>query len=94
MDGTEHRILPVASLDDPRIASYRNVKDRELSRLAGRFLVEGELIVRRLLASGFAVESVLVTKRRASGVAGFVPPDVPVYAAPARVVSAIVGFPL
>src|SRR5688500_19858344 len=57
--------IPVTSIGDPRIAIYRNLKDRDLSREGtGRFIAEGELVVRRLLDSDFACESVLLATRR------------------------------
>ena len=89
MTSTCHKI---DSLDDPRVVVYRNLKDRALVRLEGRFIAEGLLVVRRLLGSDYAVESVLVAERRAEEVAPHVPPDVPVYVAPAKEISRIVGF--
>jgi tRNA G18 (ribose-2'-O)-methylase SpoU len=82
----------VASLDDPRVAAYRNLKDADLARGGRQFIAEGELVVRRLLASDYAAESVLVADRRAEEIVPLVPDGVPVYVAPAEVVSAIVGF--
>lgn len=55
----------INSLDDPRLAVYRDLKDRELARQGQFFIAESELVVRRLLASRFAVESLLVTQQRA-----------------------------
>ncbi len=42
--------LLLDSIDDPRLKPYRNLKDRELARLGGRFIAESDLIVRRLVA--------------------------------------------
>src|SRR5205085_8350575 len=53
-------VHPVNSLDDPRVAPYRNLKDRELARQGGRFIAEGEHLIRRLLASDYKTESVLL----------------------------------
>ena len=89
MGATRYRI---DSLDDPRIAVYRNLKDRTLARWEGRFIAEGLLVVRRLLASDYAAESVLVAERRSDEIAPHVPPGVPVYILPAREISRIVGF--
>jgi tRNA G18 (ribose-2'-O)-methylase SpoU len=82
----------VTSLDDPRVAVYRNVKDADLARDGRRFIADGELVVRRLLASDYAAESVLVADRRADLIVPLVPAETPVYVAPADVVDAIVGF--
>lgn len=84
-------MIPIASLDDPRVALYRNLKDRELAREGGRFMAEGELILRRLLASDFPVESVLLDERRAAEMAPLVPAGVPVYVAPSSVFRQIIG---
>jgi tRNA G18 (ribose-2'-O)-methylase SpoU len=84
-------MIPIDSLDDPRIALYRNLKDRELAREGGRFMAEGEFILKRLLASDFAVESVLLEERRASELAPLVPAGVPVYVALRSVFRQIVG---
>lgn len=54
--------LRVADPDDPRVAVYRGVRDPELLRDRGVFLVEGRLVVQRLLErSRFRTRSVLVT---------------------------------
>ena len=85
-------IIPISSLDDPRIAPYTRLKERDLSREGGRFIAEGELVVRRLLASSYAAESLLVATRRLDEIAPFVPSDVPIYAAGHELVNQIVGF--
>lgn len=85
-------MIPVTTLDDPRIAPYRNLKDRELARDGGRFIAEGELILRRLLASAYPVESVLLEERRAAEMAPLVPSGVPVYVAPAQLMRQIIGY--
>jgi tRNA G18 (ribose-2'-O)-methylase SpoU len=85
-------ILPVTSPDDPRLEPYRDMKDRELARRGGLFVAEGEHVVRRLLASGFPVHSLLLAQRRADAVAPLAPPDVPVYVAPDALMHGILGF--
>jgi tRNA G18 (ribose-2'-O)-methylase SpoU len=82
----------IASLDDPRVAAYRNLKDRELAREGGRFIAEGEYVVRRLLASDFPTESVLLSERRVEEIAPLAPPDVPVYVASDEVMHQVIGF--
>jgi tRNA G18 (ribose-2'-O)-methylase SpoU len=93
-DGDDNRanVRAVHSLDDPAVSDYRNLKDRELARAGGKFIAEGELVVRRLLASDFAVESVLLAERRVAEIAPLVPPHVPIYSAGAGVVDRILGF--
>ncbi len=85
-------VFTVELLGDPRIAPYRLLKDRELARDGRRFIAEGEHVVRRLLDSDFAVESVLLARRRADEVAPIVRPEVPVYVVPDPLVHEIIGF--
>jgi tRNA G18 (ribose-2'-O)-methylase SpoU len=84
--------IPLANLDDPRLAPYRAIRDREIARNGQRFLAEGEVIVRRLLASDFPVESILASDRRAEAIAAVVPAEVPLFVAEHAAVSQIVGI--
>ena len=84
--------IPIADLDDPRLAPYRNLKDRELARLGDRFIAESEFVVRRLLASSFPTESVVAAERKAAGLAAAVPVGVPLYAVPDRLLNDVVGY--
>jgi tRNA G18 (ribose-2'-O)-methylase SpoU len=93
MNNAGPTIYHLDSLDDPRAEAYRNVKDRELARLGDRFLAEGELATRRLLASDYPVESVLVAEKHVAEIAPLMPPGAVVLAATDRVVSGILGFP-
>jgi tRNA G18 (ribose-2'-O)-methylase SpoU len=86
-------LIPLPNLSDPRLDSYRNLKDRELARLGGRFIAESELVVRRLLVSDYAVESVLVARRKAEALLPAVPESVPVYVLPEAQLDAVIGYP-
>ena len=44
-------VIHLDSLDDPRLADYRAVRDPELVRARQLFVAEGRLVVERLLAS-------------------------------------------
>jgi tRNA G18 (ribose-2'-O)-methylase SpoU len=85
-------VINVQTLDDPRLAAYRALKDRELARDGERFIAEGEIVVRRLLASSYTTESVLLSERRSDEIAPIVPADVPVYVVPNDLVHDIIGF--
>jgi tRNA G18 (ribose-2'-O)-methylase SpoU len=85
-------VIPVDTLDDPRVAPYRNLKDRELARDGDRFIAEGEQVVRRLLGSDYPAESLLLARRRADEIAPLAPPDLPVYVVDDALVHQIVGF--
>ena len=82
----------IDSLDDPRVRAYQNLRDRTL-RGESIFIAEGQLLVERLLASRFPVESLLVLEHRLSEIAPFVPPEIPVYLAEESLVSQIIGYP-
>jgi tRNA G18 (ribose-2'-O)-methylase SpoU len=82
----------VDSLDDPRLAPYRNVKDKELARTGDCFMAEGEQVVRRLLSSGLDVASILLTARKADALLPLIPESTDVWLAPHRVVGEILGF--
>ena len=83
----------IDDLNDPRLAPYRALKDRELARDGtGRFIAEGENVVRRLIASPFPTESALVAERRADEFATIVPPDVPLYVVPNDLIHEVIGF--
>ncbi|MFW5839214.1 MAG: TrmH family RNA methyltransferase [Planctomycetota bacterium] len=84
--------IPIESLDDPRIAVYRNLPDRTLDNMAGRFVAEGKLLVERLLESSLAVESVLVSQRRLGSIVARIPPDLPLYTVPEPVIHEVVGY--
>jgi len=85
-------VIPIHSLADPRLAPYRNMKERDLARDGDRFIAEGENLVKRLLASRLATESVLLADRRVAEIAPLVPDAIPVYSAPAEVVNQVLGF--
>lgn len=86
-------LYPVTSLDDPRLALYRNLKDSELAQNGDRFVAEGHFVVQRLLASSFPVESVLLAERQLEPMRPFIPQSVPLYVASTAMLNQILGFP-
>ncbi|WP_221435346.1 TrmH family RNA methyltransferase [Algisphaera agarilytica] len=50
--------------EDPRLAAYLDLKDRDVRRETGLFLAEGEHVVRRAFEAGLAVRSVLVVESK------------------------------
>jgi tRNA G18 (ribose-2'-O)-methylase SpoU len=83
--------------DDPRLADYRTVSDGELLRRRNRFVVEGRLVVTRLLESGHRVESILVNDasfRALEAPLSRLQDDVPVYICDTAEFAAITGFNL
>lgn len=90
------RLTPIADPDDPRVAPYRAVRERDLVGREGRFVVEGEVVLRLALARGrFGLESLLLSPARATALAdalATLPEGVPVYCAEPAVMAAIAGF--
>jgi len=76
---------------DPRVADYRDLKERRLNE-AGRFVAESERVVRRLVASGLPIESVLLTAPRLATLADALGGDFTVYLAPQSVLDGVAGF--
>lgn len=89
---------PVVDADDPRVAAYRGLRTRG-ERPGGAdpatVVAEGPVVVQRLLASGLAVRSLLVTPRGARLLAEEIAAaPAPTYVATPEVLRAIVGYDL
>lgn len=82
----------IASLDDPRIAAYRNLRDRTL-RGESLFVAEGCVLARRLLESPYEAESILVEEPYAEEFERLAGDRVPIYVARKELLLNIVGFP-
>jgi tRNA G18 (ribose-2'-O)-methylase SpoU len=84
----------VAALDDPRLDDYRDLKEARLRAAGDAFVAESELVVRKLLASGLGVRSVLVTEPRWRALVADAPlrPDVPVYLVEQAIMDGVAGF--
>lgn len=85
-------IVYIDSLDDPRVAMYQNLKDRDLAQRHGRFIAEGQLVVRRLLQSDYETESILLADRCLADIASDASSDVVIYAAPQQLLDQIIGY--
>ena len=90
-------LVPIASADDPRIAPYRVLKDRDLDRGAGRFIVEGTIALEQLIRAGrFAIDSVFLSEKRTDALASLLAqlPNTPIYTAPQQVMDGLAGYHL
>jgi tRNA G18 (ribose-2'-O)-methylase SpoU len=88
-------IITIDSLDDPRVAAYRDIPEPERLRRQGGFVAEGRLVVRHLLASdAFETRSVLVSPAALEGLRDAIEPrpDLHVYVMPVDRLAALVGF--
>lgn len=91
-------LIPIDDPHDPRIAAYRDVRERDLVGREGLFVAEGEVVLRVLARSALhRPVSLLIAAKRAAALADVIdalPADVPVYAAGQAVMDAVVGFPI
>jgi tRNA G18 (ribose-2'-O)-methylase SpoU len=90
-------VIRIDRFDDPRLADYRNVSDAELLRRRNRFIVEGRLIVGRLLEAGNRVESMLINAasfRALETSISRLAQEIPVYVCDTDQFTAITGFNL
>lgn len=90
------RLTRIDDPADPRIAAYRDVRERDLAGRQGRFVAEGAVVARMLVASPrHRMESLLVSERRAPGVADLIdslPGGTSAYVAGQAVMDAVAGF--
>lgn len=91
-------LWPISDADDPRVADFLHVQDGEWIKRRGLFLAEGHEVLTTLIRRGrFAVHAVLLAENkleRLRPLLGELPPSVPIYVAPPRVLEGVVGFPL
>ncbi|MCB9846022.1 MAG: RNA methyltransferase [Phycisphaeraceae bacterium] len=101
------RIVPIDSIDDPRVEPYRNQRDAWLRAAhnparapdglddSGLFIAEGHWVVEQLARSEFAGHSLLIAAPRLDAIGptlDLFPPDTPAYVAPQPVLDGIAGF--
>jgi tRNA G18 (ribose-2'-O)-methylase SpoU len=91
--------IRVEDPDDPRVAGFRDVRERDLTGRRGLFVAEGAVVLRALVAPGSrcAVESVLVDERRVGALADVwsaLADCAPVHVAAQGVLDAVAGFHL
>lgn len=90
--------IEIEDPDDPRIADYRQVRERDLVGRSGRFIAEGEVVLAVLVRSPLCrTLSVLIEPRRREKLRPLLdrlPAETPVYLAAQAVMDEIAGFPL
>lgn len=88
-------VLAESALDDARLADYRDLQDRCLGEQSGRFIAESEMVVRKLLAAGLPIESLLLTAPRLASLESALaaaPGDFSVFLVPQSVMDQLAGF--
>ena len=91
------RFAFVQDAADPRLADYARLTDVELRKSLeaghGLFMAEGEKVIHRAVAAGYAVRSLLATERKAAALASLA--DVcgaPAYVVPDEVAERLTGY--
>ncbi|WP_405140827.1 RNA methyltransferase [Sphaerisporangium sp. NBC_01403] len=88
-------LIPVSDAADPRLADYVRLRDVELRKSLeaerGLFVAEGEKVIRRAVATGYPVRSVLTTRRWLPGLEDVLG-DARVYLVSDEVMEGIAGF--
>jgi len=91
------RFIFVDDAGDPRLADYAGLTDVELRKSLeaghGLFMAEGEKVIRRAVAAGYAVRSLLASERKAAVLASLA--DVcgaPAYVVPDEVAERLTGY--
>lgn len=78
--------------DDPRLVPYRHVGDPAWLREQDVFVAEGRLVVARLIESGHAIESVMLTPAAHDALGTALPEHCPAYVVPQSIVASVTGF--
>lgn len=85
-------VIRLESIDDPRLDIYRDIKLTNLTRWSGLFIAEGKRVVKRLLESDFAVESVLLSARRLDEFRPWLREELTVYVLPESDAEQLIGY--
>jgi tRNA G18 (ribose-2'-O)-methylase SpoU len=94
-------LIEIDDLHDPRVEAYRNMRDRDLRGAhGGRFIAEGESVIKVLLGRGplapeslYQPESLLVAANRVETLRPyFALWDIPVHVVSPEVMTGVVGF--
>lgn len=92
------QIIHIDDPEDPRIAAYRDIREKDLVGREGRFIAEGKVVLNVLFAARrFAAESALLLENRLEGARETLesaPAGMPIYVASQPVLDRIAGFHL
>ena len=85
-------LIPLTDLSDSRLDPYRNLKLSNQTRTTGHLIAEGHRVVRRLVDSDFAVDSILVSERRKHTIEDIDSDRHRIFVVPEELGSQLVGF--
>ncbi|MBX9789577.1 MAG: RNA methyltransferase [Pirellulales bacterium] len=84
--------IAIDSIDDPRLGPYRHLKRNNDTHRSRLFVVEGDKLVERLLASRFRLHSLLFGRRYWQRISLAIPGQIPVYLVDDKQIEELVGF--
>ncbi|MDO1559718.1 RNA methyltransferase [Brevundimonas sp. 2R-24] len=90
-------MIRIDAADDPRVAAFTRIRERDLTSRDGCFIAEGEVVLTGLLQrSSFLIQAVLLAERHEQrlGAAVQAATAAPVYLAGQQTLDGIAGFPL
>jgi tRNA G18 (ribose-2'-O)-methylase SpoU len=92
-------IIPIDDPLDPRVAGFRDIRERDLTGRQGLFVAEGEVVLRVLVSPASLCRPVaaLIAQKRIAALTDILealPAGTPVYSAPQPVLDGIAGFHL
>jgi tRNA G18 (ribose-2'-O)-methylase SpoU len=85
-------IIPIDDPLDPRLDAYRDLRHEDVRRRGPRFIAEGRLVVRRLLASDYETDSVLAEPERLEDLEPLIDPLTPIYLVNQSLIREVAGF--
>jgi tRNA G18 (ribose-2'-O)-methylase SpoU len=85
-------VVRIDSLEDPRVAAFRDVKKLPRSTETGFFIAEGPTVAERVLRSGVQVHSALISDRKFASFADRLPETMTTYRLRHDLAQQLVGF--
>lgn len=84
--------IEVASVEDPRLEPFRELRSRNWTEQSGLFIAEGPLLVERLIASSYVVKSILLDRKYQQHYSAMVPDSVDLLLVDHELIEGLVGF--
>ncbi|MEO1971990.1 MAG: RNA methyltransferase [Pirellulaceae bacterium] len=85
-------LISIESIDDPRLAPYRDLRGAQTAEQMGLFVAEGRWLVWRLLHSRHRLHSVLAESQQVERVSDLLDDGIPLYVASRELIDRLVGF--
>ena len=85
-------LIKIESQEDERLEPYRHLRTRNLTRYSQRFIAESRLLVQRLVASDYSIESILIDEDYWDESRDWLPDDVQVLCIPNAWIDELLGF--